>query len=255
MHKKIILFLIIFTIFSKTSITAGDYSIHKVAARNFTNIIRDELSNVSYSLIDINNTELIYSEDIYKKYFQLNDSFDYEFYSQRIPEEYLVSFLYFTRNAIHLRELVYSIMKHESMNFQSFFNKNKNGTTDHGPMMLNSSNINSENFMRRYDSNKEIIKNMGFDLTTESGLFNFYNSICINMVNYLVKKYEREGRSGAAWFALRAYNAGESSNTKKGNIYRIRRGTVYANTVWKLYHQTLDDMNRFKTLKEKELRS
>ena len=253
MMKKILLFIIITILFNKNSITAGDYSISKVSARNFTSEIKSSLADISYNLIDIDNSKYIYHKEIYKKYFQITSSLDYEFYSQRIPEEYLVSFLYFTKDNVHLRELVYSIMKHESMNFQIYSNKNRNGTSDHGPMMLNSRNIKNKNFMKNYKNHKEIIEKMGEDISTEVGRFNYYNAICINMITYLVKKYEREGRSGAAWFALRAYNAGESSNTKYGNISKIRRGTYYANTVWNLYHKTLNDMNNFKLNKGKEL--
>lgn len=252
MYKKLILILIFTILFVEERIIAGDYDQAKITARNFIPVLESSLSDISYSLIDLDDSENIYSEEIYLKYFQLNEPFEYEYYSERIPEEYLATFFYFTKDKVHLRELIYAIMKHESMNFQSYSNQNKNGTTDHGPMMLNSANIKSSLFMNRYIKVKNTVEEMGYDLTTDHGKYNYYNSICIEFLSYLVRKYEKEGRSGAAWFALRAYNAGEKSNTIYGNKNRIRRGTYYANTVWSIYHKTLAELNTFKLQKERE---
>lgn len=248
-RRKILTVLIIqifSLIFFNNSMIAGDYSLEKVAAKNAIEHIETILRDASYSLIDISDKNLIHREEIYKKYFANVDPVAYEFYSQRIPEEYLVIFMYFTKDRKELRELVYAVMRHESINFKAFVHHNKNGSTDYGPMMLNSRNIESKDFMRKYSSNKEKLLKMGFDLKTQHGKYNYYTSICINFLAYLVKKYEKEGRSGAAWFALRAYNAGESSNTTRGSKARIKKGTIYANTVWNIYLKTQKDMQKFK---------
>lgn len=248
-RRKIYLILIIqifSLVFFQNSMIAGDYTLEKVAAKNSVEHIENILREASYSLIDIADKNLIHREEIYKKYFANVDPIAYEFYSQRIPEEYLVIFMYFTKDRQELRELVYAVMKHESINFKAFIHHNKNGSTDYGPMMLNSKNIESKEFMKKYSSNKDKLIKMGFDLNTQHGKYNYYTSICINFLAYLVKKYEREGRSGAAWFALRAYNAGESSNTLKASKTRVRKGTTYANTVWNIYQKTQKDMQRFK---------
>lgn len=249
-RRKIYLVLIIqifsLVFFQNSMIIAGDYTLEKVAAKNSVEHIENILREASYSLIDIADKNLIHREEIYKKYFANVDPIAYEFYSQRIPEEYLVIFLYFTKDRQELRELVYAVMRHESINFKAFIHHNKNGSTDYGPMMLNSKNIESKEFMKKYSSNKDKLIKMGFDLKTQHGKYNYYTSICINFLAYLVKKYEREGRSGAAWFALRAYNAGESSNTLKASKTRVRKGTTYANTVWNIYLKTQKDMQSFK---------
>lgn len=221
---------------------------HKMITLGKENYVKNMLKMNEHSLlktIDLNDEETIYNKNIYAEYFKTFNKNEWDFYSNLIPEEFMVSFMYFTKDRPDLRALVYAIMKHESINFAEFINLNNNGTTDHGPMMLNSDNLNNELFMKLYSPDKRIIESMGYNINEDNGKYNFYISISINLLFDLIDKYTIRGKQYPIKLALRAYNGGESVNTSRASSYRVQKTTRYAKKVLSIYYTTLSQYNQF----------
>lgn len=239
--KKFIFLLSIWAICSLTIpqiIIGRNNYLEKNILKNDIQEMSSDLNNNIYNLMNISDKNIIYSKEKYLEYFKSVEKEDYEYFSQRIPEEYLFSFLYFTRNNSNLRNLVYAIMRHESINFTEYTNHNIDGSIDHGPMMLNSRNVQNQKFMNLFSPNIQKIEKLGMDIHNNSiDKYNYYISICINYISYLVNRYENEGRNSPMWFALRAYNAGERINTIYASDRRLRKSTNYANKVYKILKQ------------------
>lgn len=215
---------------------------NKVKRDKLVNEIR--LNNLSQ--VDLNDTEKVYSIETYKAYFQAFDSVDYNFFSERIPEEFLLCFMYYTKDNKNMRNMIYSIMKHESQNFSSYINdRNANGTSDHGPMMLNSSNIKNGRFMIKFQKDREMMEKMGYDMKTKNGLLNWYTAIGIKMYINLVQRYEKQKKNDPMWYALRAYNAGESVNKVYASKTRRGKADIYAAKVIYIYRDTNKIKNNY----------
>lgn len=252
MKTKIILIFIMLTslqLINNSAAFGGDnINSQKMIILGEKDYIKNILKNNEQTLlksIDINNENEIYDKSTYAEYFKLMNKEEWEFYSKLIPEEFMVSFMYFTKDKPYLRPLVYAIMKHESINFLEFTNINKNGTIDHGPMMLNSSNLNNDLFMKLYSPDKDLIKNMGYDINDQIGKYNFYIGISINLLVDLIEKYTERGNSNPITLALRAYNGGENVNTYRASSYKVAKTTRYAKKVLSIYFSTLNQYDSF----------
>lgn len=127
----------------------------------------------------LNDTELLtYSE---------------EFYRDRIPEEFIDAFLFYTEGREEMRLPFYSLMVHESVNFKYMVSRNHNGSYDRGPSQLNDSNLKNQRFLDYYDP-----KDKSYINTT----YTYYMVLTINFFWDLYTKYGME-------YALYAYNGGE----------------------------------------------
>ena len=198
------------------------------------------------SEIDLDDTSKVYSETVLKAYFQAFDSVDYNFFAEKIPEEYLLTFMYFTKDRKNIRNMIYAIMKHESQSFTSYINdRNSNGTSDHGPMMLNSANIKNGRFMIKFQPDREMMEKWGYDMTTKKGLLNWYTAIGIKMYINLVERYEKQQKNDPMWYALRAYNAGESVNKPYASKIRRGKADIYAAKVIYIYRNTNKTKNNY----------
>lgn len=237
----LLLSVLVFNIIFIQSTFGGDVDNSVRIAANKNDIMNQLISNKKHLLasIDLDNEEKIYSTNIYKSYFKELDSKDWEFYSNLIPEEFMVSFMYYTRNNKEMRALIYAIMKHESLNFLEFTNINHNGSIDHGPMMINSVNLKNDYFMELYAPNKEVLSKMGFNLESIDGIYNYYIGIGCNLIFSHIEKYIKRGSKTPIKDALRAYNGGERVNTIYASQARYRKTTAYAKRVLSIYYETL----------------
>lgn len=144
-----------------------------------------------------------------------DEEFTEDFYKTHIPAEYADAFLYYTRDINKIdpkfRIEFYSIMFHESGNFKSFVNKNKNGSYDYGPSQLNSRNIENKHFMKIFTPK---------DKSHITSKYCLYMVITINFYWDLKKTWSD--------YALYAYNGGpKAARIMKYNIQDPR----YANLV------------------------
>ena len=144
-----------------------------------------------------------------------DEDFMEEFYKTHIPSEYADAFLYYTKDINEIdpkfRIEFYSIMFHESGNFRSFVNKNKNGSYDYGPSQLNSKNIENKRFMTAFTPK---------DKSHITSKYCLYMIISINFYWDLKNTWSN--------YALYAYNGGpKAARIIKNNIQDPR----YANLV------------------------
>lgn len=172
-----------------------------------------------------------------------NDFYE-EFFKNNIPEEYCDAFLYYTKNDPSIRPYFYSIMVHESGNFTSFVNKNKNGSVDYGPSQLNSDNLKNEYFMYLYEPK---------DKSMINSKYTYYMVITINFYIDLVAKHGKE-------YALYAYNGGERcvkliKNNSKETKYTSLLNNVkaYNTNVNKLISKTLKQLDEYADKRELEI--
>lgn len=146
--------------------------------------IHEEIKwNVSYDISKMSN------------YILSDEELEEQFYLNAIPKEYGDAFLYYSRNRKEMRPYFYALMVHESNNFTSFVNKNKDGSFDYGPSQLNSNNIKSENFRKWYNPKDES------HITSK---YCFYMVMTMNFYWDLVNKYGYD-------YAFYAYNGGEKT--------------------------------------------
>lgn len=193
--------------------------------------------------------EIKYSLNVYQKIYELENSLDYQFFKDKIPEEYLTTFLLYTRNNKNLRLLVYSMMKHETQNFTAYINTNNgNRSVDHGPMMLNSNNLKNSWFMELYGVNEEELKKLGFDIKyNEIDKYNYYMIIGINLIVSHLQRYHIEGTSyrNTIFKALQAYNGGEKVHTPYVSKRTLRMTISYARKILSIYYSTSENYSNF----------
>jgi len=151
-----------------------------------------------------------------------NDFYE-EFFKDNIPEEYCDAFLYYTKEDPSIRPYFYSIMVHESGNFTSFVNENKNGSIDYGPSQLNSDNLKNEYFMYLYEPK---------DKSMINSKYTYYMVITINFYMDLVAKHGQE-------YALYAYNGGERCVNLIKNDSKEAKYTSLLNNV-KAYNKNVN---------------
>lgn len=161
----------------------------------------------------------------------------YEFYKNRIPEKYLEAFLKATSDSIELRNILYSMMLLESQEFTAYENINKNGTSDHGPLMLNSANIKNQEFKKLYFPNNEFFN--GLTNTDANDEYTIYMIACINLFKHHMEKYDLEN-------SMRAYNAGPRILKAEKWNSRVAHSFRYAKRALKYLESTQKEFKEFK---------
>lgn len=244
-RRTVIMLLIVVLLPIKISSAFGDAETEDVTKAMFALCDKskreawvEDLRKNNLRMIDLNDSSKVYSRKTYLEWFKTFDSVDYNFFAERIPDEYLLTFLYFTKDNKRMRNMIFSIMQHESQGFTRYINdRNANGSSDHGPMMLNSYNIKNGRFMINFQKDRELLENMGYDMKTKDGLLNWYTAIGIKMYINLVERYEKRQKKDPMWYALRAYNCGESVNTRYASDIRRGKADTYASKVIRIYRK------------------
>jgi len=155
----------------------------------------------------------------------------FEFVSNSIPSKFVKPFYEYTKKNKKLGIELLGIAKHES-NWKVFDGPiNENGTQDHGPMMLNSGNLEDDDFMLAFGSD---CLNYKYDRDI------YYMIICINFYKSLRRQY-------GPWMSLQIYNGGWRV-TRKSCPERLKRVvTDYANKVYRYINSYDVDYKIFKT--------
>lgn len=167
---------------------------------------------------------------------------DYYYYKNIMPREFLEVFLLSTENIKHRRILVYSVMIIESMNFSEYYNKNTDDSTDHGPMMLNSKNIECMDFNSKFFPKEDFINRLKESDLSDNHIL--YTAASVNLLKAHLEMYKGDVKK-----SLKAYNGGPKVNRKKyqGSLLD-RKTTRYYNKCMKVYNRVKADYNNFNTI-------
>lgn len=176
--------------------------------------------------------ELDEKSDIYKDK-------DYYFYKDIMPREFLEVFLLSTEEMKEKRILIYSMMIVESMGFKEYQNTNDDHSTDHGPLMLNSKNIECTNFNSKFfPKNDFIIKLKESNIEDLNVL---YTAACINLLRAHLNMYDGDVKK-----TLKAYNGGPKVNKKKYLGTTLdKKTTRYYNKCMVVYNKVKVKYNDF----------
>ena len=167
---------------------------------------------------------------------------DYYFYKDIMPREFLEVFLLSTEGIEEKRILIYSMMIVESMGFKEYQNTNGNHSTDHGPLMLNSKNIECTNFNSKFFPKNDFIKRLK-ESNTEN-LHVLYTAACINLLKAHLNMYNGDVKK-----SLKAYNGGPKVNKKRylGTILD-KKTTRYYNKCMVVYNRVKAKYNNFNSI-------
>lgn len=140
----------------------------------------------------------------------------FEFIKKTIPAKFVKPFYDFTHENKKLGIELLGTAKHESGWIKFEGPINVNGTRDYGPLMLNSANLESEDFMDSFASNCSQYKN-DRDI--------YYMCICINFYKSIRSEY-------GPWCALQIYNGGWRTVRKTCSPALKKIVVDYANKVY-----------------------
>lgn len=213
--KKIflILLIIVYAVTILFTATIGGNTFNEVSNDDLIQIRKDMLASITVSAF----VPKIEEFDVY-----------FKFYNDRMPRQWVEAFLKATKNRKELRSTIYSMMLLESQLFTEFENHdNSNGTSDYGPLMLNSSNINSKEFREIYYPKDEFF--VGLTNTTKDD-YTVYMIACINLFIAHMDTYESDGEKQLS-NSLRAYNAGPRILKAKRWNTRVAKSFAYSKKV------------------------
>lgn len=219
------------------------------------------LSNILFAPTDkelTEETEKIYKDIAYGRAYrnllseleeksEIYKDKDYFYYVDKMPKEFLEVFLLSTEEIKEKRILIYSMMIQESMGFKEYFNKNSDGSTDHGPLMLNSGNIQCTDFNSKFFPKEDFISRL--KESDKENLHVLYTAACVNLLRAHLEMYKGDVKK-----SLKAYNGGPKVNRSKykGTLLD-RKTTRYYNDCMNIYIKVRADYNKFKELnKDKE---
>ena len=172
-------------------------------------------------------TKVVFKDEI--KY-EIEEKMYYDFISNSIPAKFVNPFYEYTKNNKNIGIELLGIAKHES-NWKVFDGPiNENGTQDHGPMMLNSGNLEDEKFMLAFGTN---CLNYKYDRDI------YFMAICINFYKDLRKQY-------GPWVALQIYNGGWRVVRKTCPTRLKKTVTEYANKVYSYINSYESEYKLFK---------
>ena len=140
----------------------------------------------------------------------------FDFIKSSIPNKFVKPFYDFTHKNKQLGIELLGTAKHES-GWKVFEGPiNSNGTRDYGPLMLNSANLENEEFMKSFSEN---CKQYEYDRDI------YYMCICINFYKSIRTQY-------GPWCALQIYNGGWRTMRKSCSVDLKRQVIGYANKVY-----------------------
>ena len=153
----------------------------------------------------------------------------FEFIKNAIPAKFVKPFYDFTYENKKLGIELLGTAKHESG--WKVFNGpiNPNGTRDYGPLMLNSANLENEEFMNSFSKN---CNQYEYDRDI------YYMCICINFYKSIRIQY-------GPWYALQIYNGGWRTVRKSCPENLKRQVVVYANKVYSYINSYENEYREF----------
>lgn len=171
-------------------------------------------------------------EDVFEKYkYEIDKNTKREIYVEFIesvvPEKFVKPFYEMTRDNINIGMELLGIGLHESEWKYFVGKKNKNGSVDLGPLMLNSYNINDSWFIEKYGKGLDSYK---YDNDI------YYMVLCINFWKSLRNTY-------GVYNALQVYNGGPRVMYKNVNYTLKQTVKKYANTVCEKINILVEDYN------------
>ena len=183
--------------------------------------------NDDFSYMNESYAKVIYSKDISS---DTEDMVYLNFVREAIPSKFVTPFYNFTKDNKNVGIEILGIAKHES-NWKWFIGKrNANGSIDLGPLMLNSFNIENEQFMNSFATN---CKQYEYDTDI------YFMCICINYYKSLRCDF-------GPYSALQIYNGGWRTVRKNCPPGLKKTVTIYADTVYKYINRYSDSYNSFK---------
>ena len=170
--------------------------------------------------------KIIFKDEIEKEVEEKNY---FEFIKKTIQDKFVKPFYDFTYKNKQLGIELLGTAKHESgwVKFEGPINSN--GTRDYGPLMLNSANLESEDFMNAFAINCSKYKN-DRDI--------YYMCICINFYKSIRSEY-------GSWCALQIYNGGWRTVRKSCSADLKRQVIGYANKVYYHINSYVSDFKEF----------
>lgn len=212
---------------------------------NYMPLFEEFMREITESMNEHVKNEYVKSLILENKVSAIYRDIDYYYYKELIPREYLEVFLLSTVDFKEIRSIIYSMMVVESGNFTKYIATNNNGTTDHGPLMLNSSNIDNKYFKDLYFPSENFINNL-----KESDINDIYISYipaCVNLLTHHLRVYDGDIRK-----SLKAYNGGPRVNLVIYKNTRLNRKTeAYYRKVRNIYYKNnekhksfIDNFNR-----------
>lgn len=175
----------------------------KVFANNNTNIFANNLELA----------KIVFGDEIAK---EVEERTYYEFIKESIPSKFVNPFYEFTYDNKDLGIELLGTAKHESGWIKFEGSLNNNGSRDYGPLMLNSKNLENEDFMNLFSKN---CREYEYDRDI------YYMCICINFYTSIRKEY-------GPWNALQIYNGGLRTVRKTCSSSLKNKVIDYANKVY-----------------------
>lgn len=167
--------------------------------------------NAANSRIEL--AKITFKDEIEK---EVEEKTYFEFIKETIPAKFVKPFYDFTHDNKKLGIELLGTAKHES-GWKVFEGPiNNNGTRDYGPLMLNSANLENEDFMNSFSEN---CKKYEYDRDI------YYMCICINFYKSIRSEY-------GPWCALQIYNGGWRTVRKTCPENLKRQVIGYANKVY-----------------------
>jgi hypothetical protein len=170
-------------------------------------------SNTTNANSKIELAKIVFKNEIEK---EVEEKTYFEFIEETIPAKFVKPFYDFTHENKKLGIELLGTAKHES-GWKVFKGPiNSNGTRDYGPLMLNSANLENEEFMKSFSKN---CKQYEYDIDI------YYMCICINFYKSIRTQY-------GPWCALQIYNGGWRTMRKSCPENLKRQVIGYANKVY-----------------------
>lgn len=142
-----------------------------------------------------------------------------EHYRSLIPSKYFDIFWTFTAERPELRSEIYAIMKWESGNFRrtGYGPRNANGSYDYGIMQINSYNLESEYFVKKYGPKENEMKYIK----------SYHDKTIVMGIKYYIDLKDRYGKYAAA-----CYNGGPRAARLLSSGVNVPKGyKKFVNTV------------------------
>lgn len=169
--------------------------------------------NTSNANSKVELAKIVFKNEIEK---EIEEKTYFEFIKETVPAKFVKPFYDFTHENKKLGIELLGTAKHESGWIKFEGPINSNGTRDYGPLMLNSANLESKEFMDSFASNCSQYKN-DRDI--------YYMCICINFYKSIRTEY-------GPWCALQIYNGGWRTMRKSCPENLKRQVIGYANKVY-----------------------
>lgn len=172
-----------------------------------------ESYNTTIANPNVELAKITFKDEIEK---EVEEKTYFNFIMETIPAKFVKPFYDFTYKNKKLGIEILGIAKHES-GWKVFEGPiNSNGTRDYGPLMLNSANLENEDFMNSFSEN---CKQYEYDRDI------YYMCICINFFKSIRSQY-------GPWCALQIYNGGWRTMRKTCSPELKRQVIGYANKVY-----------------------